>query len=143
MTSVAVVPAAKQPVAAPAGGLFGLSGSEVFSSLPETDKALVVSLMQGKAEALADHINEVIEPVHVLGHLVPITDEETQTTSLEPRVVLVCADGTAYQCVSEGIRRSVALLMHYYGQAPWKGLKVKIEQINTRKGRRTFLLTPQ
>lgn len=145
MTGSAVVPAASVPVPArPASaGLFGLSGSEVYSSLPATDKALVVSLLQGKAEPLGDHIGEVIQPVHVLGHLVQITDEDTGEVNLVPRVVLVCADGTAYQCASEGIRRSVALLMQYYGQAPWKDLSVKIEQVNTRKGRRTFLLTPQ
>lgn len=144
MTGTAVVTTDQGGSSAPAPtGLFGLTGAQVYSSLPETDKALIVSLMQGKAEPLGDHVGEVIEPVHVLGHLVEITDEKTQETAICPRVVIITADGTAYQCVSEGIRRSVALLMHYYGQAPWKGLRTKIEQVNTRAGRRTYLLTPQ
>jgi hypothetical protein len=57
--------------------------------------------------------------------------------------VLIGPDEVAYSCVSEGIRRSIGLLAQFYGMPPWRGgIKAKVEQLTTRKARRTFILTP-
>ena len=76
---------------------------------------------------------------------VEVADPQTGEISrrLLDRIVLVEPNGDAYACVSDGVRKSLQLLMHYYGAPPWKpALKVKVEQVTTRRGFRTFILNP-
>ena len=106
------------------------------------DKARVVGLLQKQVEPLADHIGETITIEHLVVHNVEMADEDGVAFEAA-RLVLVQPDGTAFGCVSEGARRSVGLLAQFYGMPPWKGgIKAKIEQVTTRRGFRTFILTP-
>lgn len=149
------VPAAPAPsgvaVAAPNPGgvqpisLFG--GAEdmrlqVFTSIPLENKSQLLSLIQGQAQKLGDKIGEVIAAEHVLVHRVEVITEDGEAMDAD-RIVIVAADGAAYAGTSIGIRRSLQYIMALYGVPPWRpNLNLKIGQLNTRRGFRTYTLTP-
>lgn len=112
-------------------------------TLSGKDKARVVRLLQTQGEPLADYIGKIITVEHVLVHNVDMVNQETGEVNEATRLVLIASDETAYTCVSEGIRRSIGLLAQAYGMPPWTGgMRAKVEQLTTRRGRRTFILTP-
>lgn len=116
---------------------------DVWSSFPATDANRVIRYMQGKASPLSENIGQTILVEHVLAHRVEMVDEESGEITLGDRIVLVTPKGDAYQAVSAGVRRSVQLIAHFKGLPPWTPpLKLKVEQIPTRRGFRTFTLTP-
>lgn len=122
---------------------------DVWSSFPDDPKnaPTIIRLLQAGAAKVADEINGEISVEHVLAHRVELEEVNKDTGEvsrvLADRIVLVEPDGTAYACVSTGVRKSLQYLMHYYGMPPWKpALKVKVEQLTTRRGFRTFILSP-
>jgi hypothetical protein len=128
----------------PTGGPLDFGGLEqqLFSTFPKEQRGRVVALMQGQAEALADIIGREILVEHVLAHSVESVTEEGEVVGLL-RIVLVSPDGQAYATTAAGIRESIRLLAKFYGLPPWKdGLKVKVESIKTRRGFKTFRLSP-
>jgi len=128
----------------PTGGPLDFGGLEaqLFSTFPAEQRGRVVALMQGQAAQLADIIGKEINVEHVLAHSVETVSEEGEITALL-RIVVVDADGTAYATTAAGIRESIRLLAKFYGLPPWKGgLKVKVESIKTRRGFKTFRLSP-
>jgi hypothetical protein len=121
---------------------FESTALDFYSSYGKEEKGQVIRLLQGKHTPLADKIGEVIAVQHLVAHRIEVADEDGEVQLLD-RIVLVDADGQAYQCVSDGIRRSLRYFAHFYGSPPWSpALKVKVEQITTRRGFRTFSLTP-
>lgn len=116
---------------------------DVWSSFPEARANDVIRYMQGRATPLSEMIGKTILVEHLLAHRVEMTDEETGEITLGDRIVLVTPKGDAYQAVSAGVRRSVQLIAHYKGLPPWTPpLKLEVAQIPTRRGFRTFTLTP-
>lgn len=143
--STALVPVA--PLAAPAPVLAPATSADVYASLDaKTDKARIINLLQGKAELLAEHVNESIAIEHVLAHRVSSEDIDEATgeilgTKELTRIVLLTPDGQAFQAAGEGIKRSIQLLAGFFGMPPWKpALKVKVQLIRTRRGRTTYAL---
>ena len=136
-TEVATVPAVKPILDAEAMRV------ELFSSFPKDDVNKVIKYMQGRATPLSEVIGKTLLIEHVLAHRVEMTDEETGEITLGDRIVLVTPKGDAYQAVSAGVRRSLQLIFHFKGVPPWTPpLKVEVTQIPTRRGFRTFTLTP-
>ena len=138
----------KQPGTAvaplPTGGPldFGRLEAQLFSTFPDEQRGRVVALMQGQAEQLADHIGETISVQHILAHSVETVTDQGEVVGLL-RIVIVAPDGTAYATTAAGIRESIRLLARFYGLPPWTdGLRVKIESIKTRRGFKTFRLSP-
>lgn len=131
------------PLPAPAQP-FGDFSLMLWHSFPPEETAKVIGLVQGKVNALGDLVNgEPIAVRHVIAHRVESVDEETGEVTSRDRIVLVSPDGTAYATMSEGVRRSLLLLMTWRGMPPFTPpLRVKVEQSNTGKGRRTYFLTP-
>ena len=116
---------------------------DVWSSFPQGDANRVIKYMQGKATPLSEVIGKQLLVEHVLAHRVEMTDEETGEITLGDRIVLVTPKGDAYQAVSAGVRRSLQLIMHFKGVPPWApAIKLEVNQIPTRRGFRTFTLTP-
>lgn len=126
------------------GGVFGSAFDlQLWSSFPPDEMGAVIALVQGSALALADMVEKVIPVRHILAHRIDSVDEDTGEVKTLDRIVLVTPDGTAYASTSEGVRRSLSLLMTVYGKPPWSPpLRLKLTQVNTRKGRRTFVLSP-
>lgn len=122
---------------------FGDFALNLWHSFPREDGDTVLALVQGKADALGEQIGKVVRIRHVLSHRVESVDEETGEVTVRDRIVVVAPDGKAYATMSDGIRRSLQMLMAVRGLPPWAPpLAVCVEQQNTRRGRRTYLLTP-
>jgi len=114
----------------------------LFSSFPKSDAHKVFELIQTADGQVADLIGKEIAVEHIVAHSVEIVDEETGEVDEADRIVLVTPEGESYSCVSNGIRRSLTMLMALTGKMPpWKpALLLTIRQINTRRGRRTYIL---
>lgn len=122
------------------GGDFGL---QLWSSFPPEEAGRVIGLVQGQATPLADMIGKDIAIRHVVAHRIEMVDKDTGEVSIGDRIVLVATDGAAYGSVSDGVRRSLQLLMQVYGKPPWTPpLLLTMQQITTRSGKRTFCLNP-
>ena len=117
-----------------------------WASLPATtvaERAKLYALMTGAAEPLGNHLGEVIEVEHVIAHGVEIADEQTGEVREQPRVVLITPDGDAYQAVSWGVLKSLKMLAQMVSPPPFTpALRLKIQQLATRKGFRTYTLQP-
>jgi hypothetical protein len=123
-------------------------GQQVFwSSFPQDtpqQRAELFARMQAKGTPLSEMIGKRIQVQHVIAHGVEIADEKTGEITEQPRIVLVTPDGTSYQCVSWGILKSLKTLVQMIGTNPPfdPPLELEVQQINTRRGFRTFQLSP-
>lgn len=121
--------------------------ASLWTSLPAERNREVAIALQASTDRISDHINEVIFVTHVVAHQIQLVDEDTGVVSSGDRVVLIDKEGKTYGAVSEGIRRSLQTLFALYNTPPnglWKdGLPVKIKQLSTKRGFRTFILEPQ
>lgn len=141
--STAVTPIAPTPIFDPSKVFALWCSYGDLQALSAKDRARVVRLLQEPGEPLSAFIGQQITVEHVLVHNIELLNEETGELEEASRLVVIAPDGTAYSCVSEGIRRSIGLLAQVYGMPPWKGgMKVMVKQLTTRRGRRTFVLTP-
>lgn len=118
----------------------------VFTSLDiatDQGKAQLLMAMQGENDALGDLVGEVVEVSHLVVHNVEVLDEQTGELLERDRIVIITPDGSMLAAVSQGIRKSVQLLTALYGLPPYTpALRVKVVQVNTRKGRRLYQLVP-
>lgn len=135
----------EQVAVIPSGGPldFGRMDAQLFSTFPKGDRARVVALMQGQAEPLVDMAGKEITVCHILAHTVERIDDKTGEVSALLRIVLAGPNGEAWQTTSNGIRDSIRLLAKFYGLPPWpEGIKVAVQQIKTRRGFKTYALSP-
>jgi hypothetical protein len=136
-TSTAVVRAPEE------GGGFLTPAGALFSTYPPAERAKVLGLMQGKATPLEEAVGKTIEVEHVVAHWVETVDEKTGEIKGFYRIVLGGTDGKAWQCASDGVRKSIGMIAHFYGRPPWSpALKLRVELIKTQRGRRTYALSP-
>ena len=99
----------------------------------------IYNAVNGADEALADHINEVLEVVNVVAHPVTIVDEVTGEVSTVLRTVLITKDGKTYTAVSQGITSALSRVFSIVGMpdnGAWEKepVRMKIKQIKTRNG---------
>src|SRR5262245_1381531 len=145
-----VVPAA----AAPPPSLVGPMNiadlmARVWTSLDLSNEAnretLVLAMQSDDAIRLSDIIkgdNKLIEVEHVVIHRVPFVDENGEEIEAD-RVVLIHPSGEMYHAVSTGIVRSLQALSIAYGMPPWNPpITVRVQQGETRKGKRFFQMLP-
>lgn len=115
------------------------SNTAFFSSLPlETrkDKIRAYNAITNTESDVADNINGEIDLVDLIVTVVDIVDEETGELEKAPRVILIDADGKAYNSVSKGMHQSVKNLVATFGEPSWKDepIKVKIKQVKVKRG---------
>jgi len=128
-------------------GLLDVGALQIWTSFDPTTpagKAAIVMHMQGEgATPIGDSLNTIVEVQHVLAHRVELLDESTGEIQEADRIVLIRADGSAVACVSAGIKRSLQLITSLYGLPPYNPpMALRIMQKTTRKGRRTYQLSP-
>lgn len=108
----------------------------------EGKAAMVRHMAGGESARVGDNLGEVIDVQDIIVHSVEgVSDDGEEWTG--ERIVFISPDEKAYACVSRGMVKSLQLIMGLYGVPPWKpALRLKIQQINTRRGNRTYTLTP-
>ena len=79
----------------------------------------VYNAMNDPEYRVADFINKTIEVENVLLEIRDILNEETGEISRVPRVVLIDADGKAYQATSVGMFNVIRNAYNVFGAAPW------------------------
>jgi hypothetical protein len=124
---------------------FGVSDSYWCSLVPQTDEQrdLVFLMREGDTERLKENTGVVIELVHVLAHPVSLAKPDGEIIEAV-RCVLLDVSGKAYQCVSEGVRRTLATLFRTYGTPDtWKKPKrLKVRLLSVGNGRSMLKLEP-
>lgn len=144
--ALAIIPASAQLPEAAGGPLnFDSITRDFYSSIPTNTpegKAETIRLMQAGAEPLDDVIGKTISVAHIVAHRVMITQKDGPAVPAV-RIVLADGQGKAWAAVSDGVKESLRILANFYGTPPWDpALALKVTQVRTRAGRRTYNLTP-
>lgn len=118
-------------------------GESFFCSIKDDGKRAsriaIYNAINSADEALADHINEVLEIVDVVAHPVTLTNEETGEIVNALRTILVDKSGKTYTAVSQGITNSLSRIFNIIGSpegGAWHSepVKMKVKQIKTSNG---------
>lgn len=117
----------------------------VWTSLPDDRKTDLLMALQADALPLREMLgdDEPLEVQHIVAHRIELVDEKTGEVDEADRIILITPNGDMYACVSKGVRKSVQLLMMAYGMPPWEPpVRVRMNETQTRKGRRLYQLLP-
>lgn len=114
------------------------AGTTFCSIQPNGDRETakrVYNAMNDPEFRIADFINKTIEVENVLLEIRDILNEESGEISRVPRVVLIDAEGKAYQATSVGMFNVVKNAFAVFGPAPWTpALKMHIKQKAVKNG---------
>lgn len=123
------------------GGTNFLSTMKVDGAT-RAEKIALYNAIANAENAIGDLINETIEVEHMIAHPTKLVDEETGEVRDLIRVVLVSPEGVGYHSMSSGVVESMKRICQIVGEGPWtdEPLKIKIKQVNTKSGNRTFNL---
>ena len=113
-------------------------GQTVCSIVPTGNRkedARIFSALNNPEYRIANFINKTIKVTDVLVEIRELLNEESGEIETAPRVVLIDADGKAYQAVSKGIFNAVKNAYQVFGPAPWNpALEIEIKQVAVGKG---------
>lgn len=113
-------------------------GQTVCSITPTGNRkedARIFSALNNPEYRIANFINKKIAVTDVLVEIRELLNEESGEIETAPRVVLIDADGKAYQAVSKGIFNAVKNAYQVFGAAPWEpALEIEIKQVAVGKG---------
>lgn len=113
-----------------------------WDTATQEGKGLVVKCMGNSDLKGSDAINLVFPTANVLAHAVEIIDQGTGMVQQMLRCVLVGKDGRTLAFVSAGITQSLRVILGLYGKGPWEPeLLLRVKQVPTRRGFKTFVLT--
>lgn len=114
-------------------------GSDMYCSIKADsfdEKAKVYNALNSPDKKLSEMINIVIEVKDIVAHEVQLVNEETGLVTNCLRTILVGADGTTYNAVSQGVANSLTRIFQIFGEpSTWeKPIKVKPVQKVTNNG---------
>lgn len=113
-------------------------GQTVCSISPTGNRkedARIFSALNNPEYRIASFINKKIAVTNVLVEIRELLNEESGEIETAPRVVLIDADGKAYQAVSKGIFNAVKNAYQVFGPAPWEpALEIEVKQVAVGKG---------
>ena len=115
-----------------------LMGGEAVCSIdavdPET-KAIVFNAANNPDHKVKDFVNKTINVKDIYAEIIEIANEETGEITKVPRIVLIDADGLAFECVSVGMYSAIRKLVAIYGAPTWEPpLTVTVKQKSVGKG---------
>lgn len=126
--------------------MMGVSGDEPIHNFPsDRTRAWKLSAIAtgGGCQTGDKLINTVFNLRYFYAHPVRIAGESDGEFTDATRIVLIDTNDKAVAFVSEGAGQSLRTLVKFCGFGPWdKGLPVKIEQVQTRRGFRTYNIVP-
>lgn len=111
-----------------------------YTDMNLTDRANAVAFYNATsnpANKLKEHVNEVLNLVHVSVECVEVSKENSPDEKvLAPRIVLITEDGQSYACVSIGVYQSLKRMFTLLGTPDtWtEPVKIKPVLISTKKG---------
>lgn len=99
-------------------------------------KADIFNAVNSPDRKLSEYIGEVINLKDIVAHPIQLVDENTGELLDALRVVLIDADGTSYEAVSNGVSNAINRILQIFGQPDtWaEPIKVKAIQKQTRNG---------
>lgn len=116
------------------------AADRIFCSITaktEEERIRLYNVMNAPENRVSDMINMEIEVSDVIVETVNVTNEEG-VESAAPRVILVSPDGTAYQCVSNGVYSAIRKAIKIFGAPHWDTpKKFIVKQI--KKGQNSVL----
>lgn len=104
----------------------------------------VYNAINGAAEQLSDHLNEVLEIVDVVAHPLQLIGQETGELTECLRTVLLDVNGVGYQAVSEGIVSSLSKIFSIVGMPngdAWREEPVKVKPVQLTTSNKRKVLT--
>lgn len=117
-------------------------GSSVFSTVQAitfADKLSIIKAMTN-AENLRDNLNKSIALVNWTAQDVALTDEKSGEVTDATRLVLMTADGKAYACVSDGIAKSLQVILAVAGHPSTWNEPIKVKAMEEQgKGMNRYL----
>lgn len=101
-----------------------------------TSKAAIFNAVNSPDRKLSEYIGEVINLKDIVAHPIQLIDENTGELLDALRVVLIDANGTSYEAVSNGVANAINRILQIFGQPDtWaEPIKVKPVQKQTRNG---------
>lgn len=125
---------------------FSGNGVALFSTMPNTgkraDRIKLYNAVANAEKKVSDLIGETITVVHMVAHPTQMLDEETGELRDLTRIVLIGPEGESYHSMSNGVVQSMKRICDIVGAGPWEDepLVIKVKQISTQSGNRTFNL---
>lgn len=106
-------------------------------------KIAIYNGLKSKCEQLLDFRDKVITVTDVAAHPITVVDEKTGEIKTVLRTILIGADGTNYQAVSEGVVSSLQAIYAIVGAPSWKDEPVNmlIKEEKTKKGFKVTSIT--
>jgi hypothetical protein len=104
------------------------------------EKAQIIASMNNPTYKLGDVVGKrVILAKDILAHKVQLVDETTGEVTEADRIVIIAPNGETVAGVSVGLKSCINNIMNVFGLPTWEeGLPLFVEQVNTRKGNRTY-----
>lgn len=84
------------------------------------EKALVFNAANNPQHKISDFINKKIMVRDVYAETLELVNKETGEVDKAPRIVLIDANGEAYECVSVGMFSALKKLIATFGEPTWK-----------------------
>lgn len=98
-------------------------------------KALVFNAANNPQHKVNDFINKKIMVKDVYAETLELVNKESGEIEKAPRIVLIDAEGEAYECVSVGMFSSLKKLLKTFGEPTWEDpIPVVIEQVKVANG---------
>lgn len=126
------------------------SRQETFSSMAAVtveEKKTLFKAMNDPTGRISDLINRTVTVTDIYAEIVTLAQKDEKGNyktdangeiieRTMPRIVLICKDGSSYQCVSMGIYNSIRKLIAIFGPPTWKeGIDLTVKQIEIKQGR--------
>lgn len=111
-----------------------------YTDMNLTDRNAAVTFYNATsnpANKLKEHVNEVLNLVHVSVECVEVSKEDApEGKVIAPRIVLITEEGQSYGCVSVGVYQSLKRMFTLLGTPDtWtEPVKIKPVLISTKKG---------
>lgn len=99
------------------------------------EKALVFNAANNPQHKISDYINKKIMVRDVYAETLELVNKETGEVDKAPRIVLIDANGEAYECVSVGMFSALKKLIATFGEPTWeKPIPVVVKQEKVANG---------
>lgn len=124
--------------------LYKGSADVVMSFNPKTPAGaeLLFKCTLDKLDPLNEQANAWLDVQHIFQHPAEKINENGEVQPFI-RSVVITADGKAFDCGSEGVRKALALVEAVRGSAPWEPpIKCRVICTKTRSGKNWMILRP-